>query len=59
VPGLAWRVAAECAADLTTRTGKLTQLHHCAVLIADGQDYSGPLYEPAKAKAEQLAKELA
>lgn len=58
VPALAKRIVKDRHADLGTRAGKLAQLYHCAELIADGEDYAGPLYAPAQAAAGRLVSEL-
>jgi hypothetical protein len=58
VPALADRVANERTADLATRSGKLTQLFHCAELVAAGAGYAGPLFEPAQAAAAELLTDL-
>lgn len=58
VPALAERVQRERQADLSTRSGQLSQLYTCAVIIKAGADYAGPQFEPAQAAAATLLKEL-
>ncbi|HEY3752889.1 MAG TPA: hypothetical protein VGL80_27195 [Pseudonocardiaceae bacterium] len=58
VPALAERVATERTADLASRSGKLTQLFHCAGLIAAGAGYAGQLFEPVQAAAARLLIDL-
>lgn len=59
-PALAARVQREFAADLQTRSGKLTQLLQCAnaVRIAARRGVSTPLSEAAQAAADVLLAEL-
>ncbi|MGB3440637.1 MAG: hypothetical protein WBA97_17970 [Actinophytocola sp.] len=54
VPALAERVRRERQADLGTRSGRLSQLYACAVIIEAGADYAGPQFEPAQAAAATL-----
>lgn len=58
LPALADRVAEVFAADLGCRTGKVCQLYACAELIAAGEDYAGPLAEPARTAADGLVTAL-
>lgn len=58
VPALADRVSQERRVDLENRTGKLSQLYHCAELIAAPDGYAGPLLEPAKALSVKLVTDL-
>lgn len=58
VPDLAHRVRRVFAEDLGSRTGQVCQLFACAELLAAGEDYAGPLAEPARAAAETLVTAL-
>nr|WP_246361061.1 hypothetical protein [Haloechinothrix aidingensis] len=58
VPDLAERVQQVFAADLGSRTGLVCQLYACAELLAAGEDYAGPLAEPARAAADGLVTAL-
>lgn len=55
-PDLLARVEAEFADDLQTRSGKLSQLMHCAnaIRIAAKRGTTTPFSEPAKVEAEKL-----
>lgn len=59
-PDLTARVEREFAADLHTRSGKLSLLLRCAnaIRIATNRGTTTPLLEPAKAAAEKLLSEL-
>jgi hypothetical protein len=59
-PALTARVEREFAADLQTRSGKLSLLLRCAnaIRIATNRGTTTPLLEPAKAAAEKLLSEL-
>lgn len=58
MPALAERVQQVFAADLGCRTGLVCQLYACAELLAAGEDYAGPLAQPARAAAEGLVTAL-
>lgn len=57
---LAERIEEEFAADLQTRSGKLSQLLHCAnaIRIANNRNMVTPFLEPAKVAAKRLLAEL-
>lgn len=59
-PALRTRVEREFAADLETRSGKLSQLLKCAnaIRIAGNRGTTTPLLEPAKAAADILLRDL-
>lgn len=59
-PAVKVRVEQEFAADLQTRSGKLSLLLRCAnaIRIATNRGTTTPLLEPAKAAAEVLLKDL-
>jgi hypothetical protein len=59
-PDLLARVEAEFANDLQTRSGKLSQLMHCAnaIRIAAKRGTATPFSEPAKVEAEKLLVDL-
>lgn len=59
-PVLRTRVEREFAADLETRSGKLSQLLKCAnaIRIATDRGATTPLLEPAKAAADTLLRDL-
>jgi hypothetical protein len=58
VPALADRIQREYQADLGSRSGLVSQLFFCAELIAAGDDYAGPLAEPARREAARLISSL-
>jgi hypothetical protein len=58
VPGLADQVHQVRAADLDTRDGQLMALFFASGILAAPPDYSGPLFEPARAAADRLLKSL-
>lgn len=58
VPELAERVYVTRRADLETRSGVISRLYVCAVIIAAGAGYAGPLWEPVRAAAEKLLIDL-
>lgn len=58
LPALADRVAEVFTAELGCRTGMVCQLYACAELLAAGEDYAGPLAEPARTAADGLVTAL-